>query len=171
MKHAGLVSRQQVVGYDLQLHRRIIVCEAERCLEVNTWIDGEGRQSDDSDGSRRRRNRQRRDNVRDPCRHESLAVLVHVVPQPRVSQRQESESHQQRHSKRSRTQRSASTSCKPGLLTGFVTRAAKGSEMLGFSRIGRRRRSRTTLRSTICEKHDRSLPIAARSRHPARRPG
>ncbi|MEE9563226.1 MAG: hypothetical protein V3W50_09170 [Thermoanaerobaculia bacterium] len=42
VKHAGLVSRRQVVGYDFQLHRRIIVGEAERCLEVNPWIDGEG---------------------------------------------------------------------------------------------------------------------------------
>jgi hypothetical protein len=99
VKHAGLISRRKVVGYDLQLHRRIIVGEAERCLEVNPWIDGEGRKSDDLDGSRWRRNRQRRDHVRDPCHHESLPVLVDVVPQPRVSQRQESERHQQRQSK------------------------------------------------------------------------
>jgi len=43
--------------------------------------------------------------------------------------------------------------------------------MLGFSRIGRRRRSRTTLRSTICEKHGRWLPFAVRSRHPVRSEG
>ena len=34
----------------------------------------------------------------------------------------------------------------PVFSPGFVTRVAKGIEMLGFSRIGRRRRSRTTLR-------------------------
>jgi hypothetical protein len=54
---------------------------------------------------------------------------------------------------------------------GFVTRAAKGSEMLGFSGIGRRSRSRTTSRSTIGEKHGRSLPFAARSRHSVRSAG
>jgi len=47
------------------------------------------------------------------------------------------------------------------------TRARVTEELV----LGRRRRSRTTLRSTICEKHDRWLPFAARSRHPVRRPG
>jgi hypothetical protein len=59
----------------------------------------------------------------------------------------------------------------PVFSPGFVTRAAKGSQMLDFSRIGRRRRSRTTLRSTIREKHNRWLPFAARSRRRVRRPG
>jgi len=59
----------------------------------------------------------------------------------------------------------------PVFSPGFVARAAKGSQMLGFSRIGRRRRSHTTPRSTIYEKHDRWLPFAARSRHPVGRPG
>jgi len=59
----------------------------------------------------------------------------------------------------------------PHFSPGFVTRTAKGSQMLGFSRIGRRRRSRTTLRSTMCEKHDRWLPFAVRSRHPVRNAG
>ncbi len=64
----------------------------------------------------------------------------------------------------------------PGALSpvfspGFIARAAKGSQMLGFSRIERRRRSRATLRSAMSEKHDRWLPFAARSRHPVRRPG
>ena len=36
-------------------------------------------------------------------------------------------------------------------------RNAKGRQMLGFSRIGRRRRRRTTVRSTIREMHDRLL--------------
>jgi len=43
----------------------------------------------------------------------------------------------------------------PVFSPGFVARAAKGSQVLGFSRIGRRRRSSATLRSTICEKRDR----------------
>lgn len=87
VKHAVLVSRRQAVGNDLQLYRWIVVDEAEGRLEMNPWIDCECGKSDDFDGSRWRRNRQRRDNIRDPCHHESLAVLVHVVPQPGVSQR------------------------------------------------------------------------------------
>ncbi len=68
-------------------------------------------------------------------------------------------------------QRYTLPSTSPVFSPGFVTRTAKGSQMLGFSRIGRRRRSRATLRSTIREKHDRWLPFAVRSRNPARRPG
>jgi hypothetical protein len=51
VKHAGLISQLKVVGYDLQPHRRMIVGEAERSLEVNPWIDGESGESDDFDGS------------------------------------------------------------------------------------------------------------------------
>ena len=56
----------------------------------------------------------------------------------------------------------------PHFSPGFVTRVAKGCEMLRFSRIGRRRRSSATLRSTIREKRDRLLSFAARSRHSVR---
>ena len=59
----------------------------------------------------------------------------------------------------------------PVFSPGFVTRTAKGSQMLGFSQIGRRRRSCATLRSTICDKHDRWLPFAVRSKYPVRSPG
>ena len=59
----------------------------------------------------------------------------------------------------------------PVFSPGFVTRVAKGSQMSGFSQIGRRRRSSTPLRSTIREKHYKWLPFAARSRNPVKRPG
>jgi hypothetical protein len=59
----------------------------------------------------------------------------------------------------------------PDYSWGFVARVAKGGQMLSFSRIGRRRRSHTTLRRTIREKHDRWPPFAARSRYLVNSPG
>jgi len=43
----------------------------------------------------------------------------------------------------------------PYFSPGFGTSAAKGGQMLGFSRIGHRRRSGATWGITIREKHDR----------------
>jgi len=59
----------------------------------------------------------------------------------------------------------------PGILPGFVTRAAKGGQMLSFSWIGRRRHSLATSRSTIREKRDRWVPFGARSRNSVKSPG
>jgi hypothetical protein len=49
-----------------------------------------------------------------------------------------------------------------------VARGARRKYPLDLSRIGRRSRSRTTSRSTICDKHGGTPRSAVRSRHPAR---
>jgi hypothetical protein len=63
---------------------------------VDAWIDREAWQVDDADRAAELRRGDRGDHVADPGRHQTLTVLVVVVPQPGVGERQQGGADQQR---------------------------------------------------------------------------
>jgi hypothetical protein len=74
----------------------IVVGELQRSREVDARIDRQPRQIDDPNRAAQWRGRNRGDHVVDPRRHQTLAVLVVVIAQPGVGERQQGGAGQQR---------------------------------------------------------------------------